>query len=81
MWNRVCHRSVQYIAKQHIFFRVFGSTSLPGICNYSAIYSIEIPVIYESRDIEPKWAAFWQKNVNMRPHPESPDQFSMVAPV
>ena len=81
MWNRICHRSIQYIAKQSVLFRVFGSTALPGICNNSDGLSIEIPVVYESKDIEPKWAAFWQKNVNMRPHPESADQFSMVTSI
>ena len=34
--------------------------------------------MYEPKDVESRWITYWEKHVNLRPHPESDKEFSMV---
>ena len=69
MWSSAkILKSVSSI-RNHICFRCFATIPIQ-----------QIPVIYESEKIEKKWVDFWKNSVNLTPHPESNNAFTMILP-
>ena len=77
MLGRISRQSFQFLLPRHPICR-FAGTMAVKVHRARSSCLLDIPVVYEPKDVESRWITYWEKHVNLRPHPESDKEFSMV---